>query len=211
MILDSFQSANGVNPRAETPENEGTGPWGECEILLVADRTHGSTHTFFHDWRFEVVMGAGHPEPGTTLFAVQLALRELATSGRRYDVVLLEERPEPLCRGGTVFSWQATSVPGTPDPLAAALEQARTWLAAGGWQQGPSTSTGYAKPGRSEVTSRVRAEDVVGTTDQGADPAALTPQLGSDLAEPAGVQGWETEGGAVARDSTKTTGRRWAS
>jgi hypothetical protein len=65
-----------------------------------------------------------------------------------------------------------------------------------------------ATPGRA---SGVPGPGVVGTTDPDAAPAALAPQPAADLAEPAGVQGWESEGGALARGRGEAPVRRCAS
>ena len=119
------------------------GPWGVCEILLVADRTHGSTHAFFQGWRFEAVMCSGRPEAGTALFAAPLAPQDLAASGWRYDLRLVVEQPGPAGGGRSVFAWQATNAPRTPDPLAAALGRVRAWLATNGWEQDPRHPTRY--------------------------------------------------------------------
>ena len=146
MMPDSPPSADTTDMRQATSGDEQDAPWGDCEILLVAHRTRGATHKFFHDRRFEVVMSAGQPVAGTTLFAVQPSPQEIAASGWRYELSMLEERPSPLCPGRTVFSWRATNAPTTPDPLAAALEQTRVWLGAAGWQQDPTHPTHYHLP-----------------------------------------------------------------
>ena len=122
---------------------EANGPWGVCEVLLVADRSRGATHSFFEGWRFEVVMCSGRPTAGTALVAVPLAPRDLAASGWRYEFRLEEERAGPPGVGRPAFSWTATAAPGRPDPLAAALGQARAWLAANGWEQDPLNPTRY--------------------------------------------------------------------
>jgi hypothetical protein len=114
-------------------------PWAEAKVRLVADHTRGSTHKFFGDWRFEVIGGAGQAAPSTTPFAVPLDLRELAAAGWRYDFRLEEDLPGPAGGGRAAFSWRATTDPGTPDPLAAALGQAEAWLVGHGWEQDPST------------------------------------------------------------------------
>ena len=118
-------------------------PWGVCEVLLVAERTRGATHKFFGGWRFEAVMCSGRPEAGTALVSAPLALAEAAAAGWRYDLRLEGERPDPSGGGKPVFSWAATTAPGTPDPLAAALNQVRTWLAANGWEPDPQNPTRY--------------------------------------------------------------------
>ena len=117
--------------------------WEGAEVLLVADRTRGTTHKSFRDWRFEVVAGAGQAAPGMPLFAVPLDLRDLAAAGWRYEFRLEEERPGPAGAGRAAFSWAATTDPGTPDPLAAALGQVRAWLAANDWEQDPQNPTRY--------------------------------------------------------------------
>jgi hypothetical protein len=130
---------------------DATGPdvpgesWVGCQIFLVAHRTPGSTHTFFHDWRFEVVTCTGDPKSDATLLTISLDAGELARSGWRYEMLRLEARPGPLCQDRTVFSWAATTTADTPDPLAAGLERARVWLAAGGWERDPADATRYAK------------------------------------------------------------------
>ena len=117
--------------------------WEGAEVLLVANRTRGATHKSFRDWRFEVVAGAGQAVPGTPLFAVPLDLRDLAAAGWRYEFRLEEERPGPAGAGRAAFSWAATTDPGTPDPLAAALGQVRAWLTANDWEQDPQNPTRY--------------------------------------------------------------------
>ena len=117
--------------------------WGVCEVLLVADRTLGSTHGFFRSWRFEAVMLHGRPQPGTALVAAPLAPADLAASGWRYDLRLVGEQAALPWGGRAGFAWRATNAPGTPDPLAAALERVRAWLAANGWEQDPANPTRY--------------------------------------------------------------------
>ena len=121
-------------PSIRSPEHA---PWGVCEVLLVADRSRGATHKFFHTWRFEAVMCSGRPEAGTALVAVPLAPWDLAAAGWRYDLRLEGERPGPAGAGRAAFSWTATADPGTPDPLAAALGRVRTWLEANDWEPDP--------------------------------------------------------------------------
>ena len=129
-------------PDASFPSPQQT-PWGVCEILLVADRSRGATHSFFAGWRFEAVMCSGRPAAGTALVAAPLAPRDLAASGWRYEFRLEEERAAPAGGSRPVFSWRATNAPGTPDPLAAAVGQVRAWLAANGWEQDPRNPTRY--------------------------------------------------------------------
>ncbi len=88
-------------------------------------------------------MCSGRPEAGTALVAAPLALGEAAAAGWRYHLRLEEVRPGPAGGGRPVFSWRATTAPGTPDPLAAALGQVRAWLAANGWEQDPQNPTRY--------------------------------------------------------------------
>ena len=125
------------------PPSVDPAPWGVCEVLLVADRTSGATHSFFHGWRFEAVACRGRPAPGTALFVVPLAPKDLAASGWRYELRLEAERPAPPPGGRAVISWRATNAGGAPDPLAAALEWVRAWLAAHGWEQDPLNPTRY--------------------------------------------------------------------
>ena len=129
-----------IKARISSPDQA---PWGVCEVLLVAERSRGATHSFFGGWRFEAVMCSGRPEVGTALVAVPLATRDLAASGWRYAFQLKEERPGTAGAGRAAFSWAATNAPGTPDPLVAALEQVRAWLAANDWEQDPQNPTRY--------------------------------------------------------------------
>ena len=131
-----------MNPKPSIP-SPSRAPWGVCEVLLVADRSRGATHSFFGGWRFEAVMCSGRPEAGTALVAVPLAPRDLAASGWRYEFRLEEERPGRAGAGRPVFSWTATNAPSTPDPLAAALRQVHAWLAANDWEQDPLRPTRY--------------------------------------------------------------------
>ena len=140
-----------VNERAGGRAVGRGAPREGAELLLVADRTRGSTHRFFRGWRFAVVAGAGHAAPGTPLFASPIDLRALAAAGRRYELVRLDDRPGFFAPDTAAFSWAAMSPPGPPDPLAAALGRARAWLAAGGWQQDPSTATQYGRPRRGGI------------------------------------------------------------
>ena len=120
-----------------------SGPWGICEVLLVADRTRGGTHRVYQDWRVEAVMCSGRPGADTALFAVPVALREPAAAGWRYDLRLEGARPDPAAGGRSVFSWRATTAPGTPDPLAAAMGRVGAWLTAHDWEPDPLHPTRY--------------------------------------------------------------------
>ena len=152
----------------EQPREAATGPrghgqdgqWGECEVLLVADRTHGSTHRFFGDRRFEVVMTSGEPAAGTVLFTVQPSPREMAASGWRYELFMLEEGRGLVGRDIGVFSWKAVNAPSSPDPLAVALEQVRDWLGAGGWHRDGTNAERYVKPRGTDGTRPARVEAV---------------------------------------------------
>ena len=112
-------------------------PGGVCEVLLVADRSRGSTHASFGAWRLEAIMCSGRPEAGTVLVAVPLPAAGLAASGWRYEFRIEAERAGPAASGGAAFSWKATNASATPDPLAAASDQVRSWLVARGWEQDP--------------------------------------------------------------------------
>ena len=129
-------------PDPSTPSPD-RAPRGGCEVLLVADRSRGATHKFFGAWRFEAVMRSGRPEAGTVLVAVPLAPGDLAASGWRYDFRLEEERPGPAGAGRAAFSWKATNASATPDPLAAASDQIRSWLVALGWEEDPLNPARY--------------------------------------------------------------------
>lgn len=134
MTPNTINSAHDGLGREVTRENRSgeKEPSRECEIVLVADRTRGSTHRFFRDWRFEVVTSTGQTALGTVLFAVPIDATELAASGWRYDMRQLHDRPSDLARGTAVFSWTATSSPSTPNPLATAQGRAQAWLSAAG-------------------------------------------------------------------------------
>ena len=88
-------------PSAPSPDHA---PRGVCEILLVADRSRGATHSFFDGWRFEAVVRPGQPAAGSVLVAVPLALRDLAASGWRYEFRLEEERAAPSGGSRPAFS-----------------------------------------------------------------------------------------------------------
>ena len=143
MILDNRPSAAVAAGRDAAREAGEPGPWGVCEVLLVADRSRGSTHSFFRAWRFEAVMRSGRPTPGTVLVAAPLALGDVDGVGWGYELRLLDDRPGPSGVGEAAFSWRATGAPGTPDPLAAALGRVRAWLAANDWEQDPLHPTRY--------------------------------------------------------------------
>ena len=143
MILDNRPSAAVAAGRDATREAGEPGPWGVCEVLLVADRSRGSTHGFFQGWRFEAVMRSGRPTPGAVLVAAPLALGDGNGSGWGYELRLREDRPEPAGSDRATFSWAATNAPGAADPLAAALGRVRAWLAAHDWEPDPLNPTRY--------------------------------------------------------------------
>jgi hypothetical protein len=145
MTIDRPQTPAEGTSRAAPHQDEEAASAGACEILLVADRARGGTHRFFDGWRFEVVMRSGHPAPGTTLFTAPLTPEDLAASGRRSELSWVEDLPNGE---RAVFSEKATAVPGTPDPVAAALRRAQGWLAAGEWRQDPMHASRYHKPQR---------------------------------------------------------------
>ena len=138
---------DGVDDRAGGRAADPGAAWAGARVRLVADHTRGSTHKFFRDWRFEVVAGAGHAAPGTPLFAVPLDLRDLAAAGWRYDLRLEGECPGPAGAGRAAFSWTATTDPGTPDPLAAALGRGDARLSAARQAGPPGPGIGAAGGG----------------------------------------------------------------
>lgn len=160
-------SAAAVDGPTAVPDGATGPPPRRCELLLVADRSRGATHRFFGGWRFEVVEFAAPSGPGATLYVAPVAPSDLDGPGRRYDLVLLGEPPGSRWVDRSRFSWKATEDPGTPDPLAAALERAHEWLAAAGWQPDPLGPTHYHKSGR--VTAAT-----AGTTGAGHAAIAVT-------------------------------------
>ena len=88
-------------------------------------------------------MCSGRPALGTALFAATIAPEDLAASAWRYDLRLLPELPGSPFNGRPAFSWTATNAPGTPDPLAAALNRVEAWLAANNWEPDPLNPTRY--------------------------------------------------------------------
>ena len=143
MIPDFGPPPEDTGGPSAAPEDAAAPAWGVCEILLVADRARGRTHRFFGGWRVEVVQRSGSPARGTVLFTAPLVPEALAAAGWRYELRSLGEYPGPGCRDRSAFSWRATSAPGTPDPLAAAVKQAHDWLIAHEWEQDPLNPTRY--------------------------------------------------------------------
>jgi hypothetical protein len=142
VILDTRPPADG-DGRTATHEADEAGPWGVCDLLLIADRGPVGTHRFYRDWRFEAVMRSGRPEPGTVLFAAPLSLRDLSASGQRYQLRRLEEETGSSDGASATFSWAARPPTAAVDPLADALGLVRAWLAASGWEPDPANPTRY--------------------------------------------------------------------
>ena len=141
MSSEPIPAADGPVPGAATPPEEPADPWGVCDVLLVADRSHGATHKVFGAWRFEAVMRSGRPAAGSVLVAVPVVPADLADSGWRYEFRIEPERPGD--GGRPTFSWKATTTPATPDPLAAAQDGVCAWLTAHGWEQDPQNRARY--------------------------------------------------------------------
>jgi hypothetical protein len=120
-----------VRPAVDSSDSTSlTGQWWEqAEILLVADRQQGSTHHFFGDWRFEVVTGPDQEVPGRCLFASPISQQTLTSSGWRYTLVRLPNRPGFETLDTAAFSWTVNKSAQTQDPFAAASEEAHAWLA----------------------------------------------------------------------------------
>ena len=143
MSPDHRRPTDAIDPGTATGAADLPTPWGVCEVLLVADRSRGSTHASFGAWRMEAVMCSGQPEAGSVLVAVPLPAADLAASGRRCDVRIEAERPGLGAGGRPAFSWTAITAPATPGPLATASDQVRSWLVAHGWEQDPLNPARY--------------------------------------------------------------------
>ncbi len=143
MSTDARHVTDAIDPAAATGAVALATPWGVCEVLLVADRSRGSTHASFGAWRMEAVMCSGRPEAGTVLVAVPLPAAGLAASGWRYEFRIEAEQPGPGAGGRPAFSWKAINAPATPDLLVTASDQVRSWLVAHGWEQDPLNPARY--------------------------------------------------------------------
>lgn len=183
--------------------NEDASTWGECELVLVADRTTGATHHVFRGWRFEAMMRAGQPAPGTMLFAVPIGDGALLASGWRYAMLLIGDRGNAVVPGSALFSWAVKRTAEAPDPLTCALSRAHTALRDHGWERKGAGSARYAKLSRETATIH-----------------GMPQTRPTDGADGVGMAEWETDGGALAAasapgqgsplhgDETKTTGER---
>jgi hypothetical protein len=184
--------------------------WGACQIRLVADRVAsrrtGSTHKVYRGWRFAVTMDQGNPDAGTTLFTVPIDPAQLAASRSRYALVQLANQGVITVGDAAAFSWSTSSI-GTADPFAAGLEEARRHLETAGWTQDAMSPECYAKtdPTLHGGNAAMPSGDASGPASARSEDIAPGPPesahfLMTTTSRPvgAGLDGWETDGGACA-------------
>lgn len=182
--------------------------WITCDVRLVADRVPGlrggSTHKFYHGWRFEAIVSTDHGAAETTLLISAVDPAHLTASQSRYALIQLPEQGDISAGGSAAFSWSARSI-GMGDPFAVA--QAELWqqLEAAGWKQDAAVPTRFTKidsalsvdeeaalspAGRSALP--VVSEETPTPRTSGADAIMMrTPQQ----PRMAGLDRWETDGG----------------
>ena len=127
----------------EPPPSANSLAWGTCDVVLVAERETGTTHKFFHRWRFEAIMRTGQPAPGAALFTLAIDPTEMSDSGSRYAMAHLVERTGDE-GGAAMFSWSMSAL-GASDPMGRGRAVAHLLLDAAGWVQDASVATRYAK------------------------------------------------------------------
>jgi hypothetical protein len=177
----------------------------------VASLRTGSTHKVYRGWRFAVVMQHGHPQPGTTLFSISVDPAQLATSRSRYALVQLATPAAMVLGDPVAFSWSASSI-GTADPFADAHAHTRRDLEAAGWTPDATVPTHFTKPdptlpvGVETTAWVVRSNDGLDVAKNAAEPSASEPEHRPMVMTPppavTGLDGWETDGGAVSAGSS---------
>lgn len=180
--------------------------WGACRIRLAADRVpslrSGSTHKVYRGWRFAAEMQHGHPQPGAIVFSVPVDPARLAMSRSRYALV---QQTAPGATPGeetTSFSWSVSAI-GTADPFAEAQTRARRRLEAAGWTQDAMVPARFAKPDPDAPTGD-EASSPANVAPSPVPRGAMAPgayerghlRADTPLADIAGLDGWEMDGGA---------------